>query len=109
VKINIANFDGEEASAAWLGKAPHVRTKPLLWKTSSPGSDALIRDGQWKLRLPTRKKDGEIELYDLATDPAESDNLADKHPDIVKKLSAKVEAWITTLPKEYVKSKDKDE
>jgi N-acetylgalactosamine-6-sulfatase len=109
VKINIADFDGEDASAAWLGKAPHVRTKPLLWKTSSPGSDALIRDGQWKLRLPTRKKDGEIELYDLATDPAESNNLAEKHPEIVKKLSAKLEAWTSTLPKEYEKTKDKEE
>jgi arylsulfatase A-like enzyme len=108
-KINIADFDGEDASAAWLGKAPHVRTKPLLWKTSSPGSDALIRDGQWKLRLPTRKKDGEIELYDLASDPAESNNLAEKHPEIVKKLSAKLEAWTSTLPKEYEKTKDKEE
>jgi len=59
--------------------------------------------------VPTRKKDGELELYDLTADPAESDNLADKHPDIVKKLSAKVEAWIATLPKDYVKSKDKDD
>ncbi len=109
VKIDLAEFDGEDTSAAWLGKAPHVRSKPLLWKTSSPGSEALIRDGQWKLRFPTRKKDGELELYDLIADPAESDNLAEKHPDIVKKLSAKVEAWIATLPKDYVKSKDKDD
>ncbi len=107
VKINANDFDGEDTSAAWFGKAPHVRTKPLLWKTSSPGSDSLIRDGQWKLRLPTRKKDGEIELYDILTDPAESNNLADKHGDIVKKLSAKLEAWTTKLPKEYVKTDDK--
>jgi N-acetylgalactosamine-6-sulfatase len=109
VKINAADFDGEDASAAWLGKAPHVRTKPLLWKTSSPGSESLIRDGQWKLRLPTRKKDGEVELYDLAADPAESRNLAAQHPDIVKKLSAKLEAWTATLPKEYIKMDDKQD
>lgn len=90
-------------------KSPRVRRKPLLWKTSSPGSEALNRDGQWKLRFPTRKKDGELELYDLTADPAESNHLADKHLDIVKKLAAKIEALITTLPKEYVKSKDKDE
>ena len=45
VKINAADFDGEDTSAAWLGKAPHVRTKPLLWKTSSSGSESFIRDG----------------------------------------------------------------
>ncbi|CAN5660535.1 sulfatase-like hydrolase/transferase [soil metagenome] len=109
VKINPADFDGEDVSAAWLGQAPHVRTKPLLWKTSSPGSDSLIREGQWKLRLPTRKKDGEIELYDILADPAESKNLATEHPDIVKKLSAKLEAWVGALPEEYVKTDDKQD
>ena len=107
VKLNAADFDGEDTSAAWLGKAPHVRTKPLLWKTSSPGSESYIREGQWKLRHPTRKKDGELELYDIVADPAESKNLAAQHPDIVKKLSVKVEAWVSALPKEYLKTGDK--
>jgi len=69
VKINAADFDGEDTSAAWLGKSSHVRTKPLLWKTSSTGSESFIRDGQWKLRHPTRKNGGEVELYDLSTIP----------------------------------------
>ena len=37
VAINATDFEGEDVSAAWLGKATHTRTKPLLWKTSSPG------------------------------------------------------------------------
>jgi N-acetylgalactosamine-6-sulfatase len=105
-KINAADFDGEDASDAWLGRT-HTRTKPLLWKTSAPGSDSYIREGQWKLQHPTRKNGGELELYDLVADPAESKNLAAQHPDIVKKLSAKVEAWVATLPSEYLKTKDK--
>lgn len=107
VKINATEFDGENTSAAWLGKSPHVRTKPLLWKTSSPGSESFIREGQWKLRHPTRKNDGELELYDITADPAESNNLAKQHPDIVKRLSTKVEAWVASLPKEYIKTDDK--
>ncbi len=109
VKIDANDFDGEDTSAAWLGKGPHVRTKPLLWKSSSPGSESFIREGQWKLRHPTRKKNGELELYDLTADPAESKNLSARHPNIVKKLSVKVEAWVATLPKEYLKTKDKDD
>jgi hypothetical protein len=35
--------------------------------------------------------------------------VAAQHPDIVKKLSATVEAWVATLPKGYIKTKDKDE
>ena len=39
---------------------------------------------------------------------AESKNVAAQHPDIVKRLSAKVEAWVATLTKEYVKADDPD-
>lgn len=109
ITINTADFDGEDASAAWLGQGVHVRSKPLFWKTSSPGADSFIREAQWKLRLPTRKNDGEIELYDLTADPAEASNVAAQHPDKIKELSAKLNAWTATLPKDYVKSKDKDE
>lgn len=107
VKINAADFDGEDTSAAWLGKGPHVRTKPLFWKTSATGSESFVREGQWKLRHPTRKNGGDLELYNLVADPAESENVASQHPDIVKKLSAKVEAWVASLPKEYLKTDDK--
>lgn len=107
--FNAAEFDGEDTSAAWLGKAPHVRTKPLLWKTSASGSESYIREGPWKLRHPTRKNDGDLELYHIPTDPAEEHNVAAEHPDIVKKLSAQVEAWVTSLPKDYVKTKDKED
>ena len=108
-KINAADFDGEDTSAAWLGQAPHVRAKPLFWKTSATGSESFIRDGQWKLRHPTRKNGGDLELYDIAADPAETNNLAKQHPDIVRKLSAQVEAWVANLPKEYIKTSDKQD
>jgi arylsulfatase A-like enzyme len=109
VKINASDFDGEDTSAAWLGTGPHVRTKPLFWKTSAAGSESFIREGQWKLRHPTRKNDGEVELYDMVADPGESKNVAAQHPAIVSNLSAKVQAWTTTLPKEYIKTKDKQD
>lgn len=106
VKIESKDFEGEDASDAWLG-GMHIRTRPLLWKTSAPGSDAGIREGQWKLIQPTRKR-GETELYDLSTDPAEKTNMAAQHSDVVEKLSVKVKAWMATLPKEYIKAEDKE-
>ena len=108
-KINAADFDGEDASAAWLGKSAHVRARPLLWKTSATGSTAAIRDAQWKLFYPVRKNGGDLELYDLLADPAETKNVAAQHADIVKKLSTKVAAWVATLPKEYLKTGDKQD
>jgi len=107
VTINPNDFDGEDTSAAWLGQAAHVRAKPLFWKTSSPGSESFIREGPWKLRNPTRKNNGEVELYDISADPAESKNLAAQNPEIVSRLSTKLIGWGATLPKEYLKTTDR--
>lgn len=102
-----SDIDGEDVSAAWLGKT-HTRTKPLLWKTSNPNSDMAIRDGQWKLLDPNRRR-GEVELYDVVKDSTESRNLAAAKPEIVKALSAKLAAWNATLPTEYIKAEDRQD
>jgi arylsulfatase A len=65
-----------------------------------------MRMGKWKLQFPhtfrnskiTPANDGhagqyvmqkcDLELYDLATDIAESKNVADQHPEIVAKMQA---------------------
>ena len=49
-----------------------------------------------------------MELFDLTADPAETKNLVAQNPEVVKRLSAKLEAWVGTLPKEYAKTDDKD-
>lgn len=43
----------------------------------------------------------------LFADPAGSQNVAAGHPDIVRMLAAKVEVWVATLPKVYLKTKAK--
>jgi arylsulfatase len=61
--------------------------KTLCWATS--GSRA-IREGKWKL---VASEGGPWELYDLAADRAESQNLAGKFSDTVKDLTAKWQQW----------------
>jgi N-acetylgalactosamine-6-sulfatase len=108
VKINASSFDGEDTSVAWFGQTEFVRSKPLLWKTSAPGSDAAIREGPWKLIRPTRKNGAELALYDIVNDPGEKHNLVSRHPDVVKQLSGTVAAGVATLPKAYIKTDDPD-
>lgn len=99
------NLDGEDILAAWLGSA-RQRQKPLFWKTSSTGSAPAIRDGDWKMHL-NRKRDQGIELYDLATDPSESKNVADEHPEVTARLKKQLREWVSELPTSYKKLKNK--
>jgi arylsulfatase A-like enzyme len=51
---------------------------------------AAIRQGDWKLlwrvSLPQN-----VELYDIAKDPSESNNVADQHPEIVAALQKRIQ------------------
>ncbi|MDP6546668.1 MAG: sulfatase-like hydrolase/transferase [Phycisphaerae bacterium] len=64
-------------------------TRVANWKKFTyvkNGLQQAVRMGKWKLvRL---KEDIPFELYDLSKDVGEKDNLAKKHPEIVKKMSA---------------------
>ncbi|MEM7602303.1 MAG: Cerebroside-sulfatase, partial [Verrucomicrobiota bacterium] len=78
------------------------------WQTSSTSATPSMRNGKWKIHLP-RKKNSPIELYDLSTDPSESNNLAQEKPEVVSKLTTKLRAWTDQLPESYEKLKGKKE
>lgn len=63
----------------------HVRS-PLI-NHGSAGRFA-ITDGSWKLIMPHRKS--KIELYDVAADPSEKNNISQNHPDVVERLTKKL-------------------
>ena len=98
-------LDGEDVSDIWLGE-DRPRSKPLFWRASTPGGSPAIRDGKWKLHL-NRRNDEETELYDLSVDPSESNNVAEKHPEVVARLKKQVRAWVDELPEQYEKGKTK--
>jgi len=60
----------------------------LYWEFASSGGMQALRSGQWKairrnvIKDPLRK----FELYDLQTDPHESFNVADQHPEVILKM-----------------------
>ena len=78
------SLPGQSLVPTLLGK-PTEQSRPLYW--SYGGS--VLRDGDWK--LVGRKKTWE--LYNLTKDPTEQVNLADKHPDRVKKMTKQWKAW----------------
>jgi len=77
-------YDGLDLIPTITGKTPDgVVDRTLYWRK---GDYKMIRHGQWKLQ--TLEEPKAVWLYDLATDPTERFNLADRRPDKVKELSA---------------------
>jgi N-acetylgalactosamine-6-sulfatase len=100
---NAPALDGEDVHDILLGTS-RPRRKPLHWEWRfrvfgepfhrSP--QLAIRDGDWKLLMnPDRSR---VELYDIKADPAQLDNVAQQHPEVVEKLAAQVLSWQQTLP-----------
>lgn len=102
-----AAFDGEDMSRALVGE-PMARQKPLLWEYGRnddtfaypQGRDrspnVAMLEGSWKLLI---NADGTgAELYDLATDPNETNSVAADKPEIAKRLSRQALEWRKSLP-----------
>lgn len=98
-----ASPDGEDVSSAFQGKS-FKRSRSIFWEwrfrifghTLHRSPRLSIRDGNWKLLM---NPDGSrVELYDIPNDPSELNDLADRTPDVVKRLSERVLAWQKELP-----------
>jgi arylsulfatase A-like enzyme len=83
--------------APWLNGQADFESRVLGWHYphnhgSGHTPSTAIRYGDWKL-LWLSKPD-EYELYNLAQDIGETNNLADSQPEKVKELSAKLKGWL---------------
>jgi arylsulfatase A-like enzyme len=78
------NVDSISFLPALLGKANQPQHEFLYWEFYEQGSFQALRMGDWKAIV--RPIGGnKVELYNLKTDLAESDDVADQHPDVVAK------------------------
>lgn len=80
--------DGENLWPVLTGEGQFHRQKPMIWVFPESGGQVAVRWGDWKLvrqKLKSRSP-GPWELYDLANDPGEKNNVAAEHPEIVQQL-----------------------
>ncbi len=102
-----AGLDGENMAAVLLGKSTASREKPIFWRRPPDRKtatdlmtellpDLAMRDGNWKFLC---EYDGSHpQLYDLAKDQGERDNVAGQHADVVNLMSHAVLSWHQGLP-----------
>lgn len=102
VKCGYPKLDGIDVSPV-LFERKKLPKRPLYWAYLGNGGhrQEAMRDGTWKLVVNHRKaKPGTFgnetfELYDLAKDPSEENNLAKKHPGRATKMLKQLKAWYT--------------
>lgn len=106
--------DGEDRSAALLGKPQPTRTRPLFWeygrndrffaypnvknggRANDRSPNVAVRDGNWKLLV---NADGSgTELYDVVADPGETKNRAADQLEVAARLRTAVLEWRRSLP-----------
>lgn len=84
-----ANADGLSIVPTLLGKATEQKRHDwLYWEYHSSGSSQAVRLGDWKgVRTGVKKNhDAPVQLFNLASDPGESTDVAGDHADIVVKI-----------------------
>lgn len=80
-------------------KLDGVSLAPVLLQGKSLGprrlffNGAAMRDGPWKLVTKAKDLSRGPALFNLAEDIGEQNDLADKHPDRVRQMSAALDAW----------------
>jgi uncharacterized sulfatase len=98
-------FDGQNLAETLTGESETSRSGSLFFRRPpdrrsfygvSKLPDLAVRNGRWKLLC---SYDGSNpQLYDLDTDRGETNNIAEKNPEAVRRLSAEVVAWHKSMP-----------
>lgn len=86
-------LDGIDLLPLLRGDAERLPERDLFWRSGGASGRVAMRDGQWKL-VHNRHQDGaKAELYDLANDIGEQNDLAARNPDRVGAMQARLRAW----------------
>ena len=85
-KITIKDKSGNPI----IGQIIKVKQKKhefLYWEFPEAGGQKALRMGDWKAFVKNiRNGSRKVELYNLSKDPREQNDVAEQHPDLVKKV-----------------------
>jgi arylsulfatase A-like enzyme len=81
-------LEGIDLLPSVSGRAPVV-ARELFWRRKRPSPQRAVRSGNWKLF----QEGVNYYLFDVAADPGERHDVTAQHQDLVRRLSAKMDAW----------------
>ncbi len=83
------NTDGLSILPTLLGKGRQKRHEFLFWDFNGYGGQQAVRLGEWKgVRRNLQRGESKIELYNLVDDIGEQNDVAGRHPEIVRRIAA---------------------
>ena len=85
-------FDGKSLLPLLTGKTTQHH-EALYWSNGGGIGDWAVRKGDWKLHGIREQ----VELINLAADPAEAKNLAKEQPERVKELTQLFDVWLDSM------------
>ena len=90
-----ADIDGLSLVPTLLGRPEEQqRHKFLYWEWDQRGHQRAVRHGRWKL---VADAPGDWQVFDLASDISESNDVSADHPDLIRRVEDWIEANTTTL------------
>lgn len=109
-------FDGRSLLEKSLNPSTTLEPRPVVIQAHRGAAliryhNFMIRDQKWKLLNNSRFSDTRLgneksfELYDLEADPSESVNLAEKHPEEVKRLTNLYDSWYDDVTETRIRDK----
>ena len=104
----LIELTGESVDPAWkldgLSLLPLLRDsnaklsdRTLYWRRNGPDGPIAIRDQDWKLIILRNSPHATPQLYNLATDVGEENDVSSEYPEVVTRLLGKLKSWESEL------------
>lgn len=91
-----SGLDGLSLAPTLTGRGQQKQHDFLYWEFHEGGFKQAVRHGDWKAIRPAPH--APLALFHIGNDPAEKQNLAEKHPDVVAKIAAYLQTARTDSP-----------